>query len=113
MIKNPPAKDLGLILGLGRSSGGGNGNPFHYSCLENPMGRGAWRTRVHRVATSRTQLKRCSTYTHAREKVRLIHEESTCFPKVNSLHSHWILSAYLRPSYLGTNTDGIDYFQKE
>ena len=36
------ARDAGLIPGLGRSSGGGHGNPFQYSCLENPMHRGAW-----------------------------------------------------------------------
>ena len=36
------ARDLGLSPGLGRSPGGGNGNPFQYSCLENPMDRGAW-----------------------------------------------------------------------
>ena len=37
------AGDLGSIAGLGRSPGEGNGNPFQYSCLENSMGRGAWR----------------------------------------------------------------------
>ena len=47
VVKNPPAnagdtKDAGLILGLGRSPGIGNGNPFQYSCLENCMGRGGW-----------------------------------------------------------------------
>ena len=36
------ARDVGLIPGLGRSPGGGNGNPLQYSCLENPMDRGAW-----------------------------------------------------------------------
>ena len=36
------AGDVGLILGLGRSTGEGNGNPLQYSCLENPMDRGAW-----------------------------------------------------------------------
>ena len=36
------AEDLGLIPGLGKSPGEGNGNPFQYSCLENPMNRGAW-----------------------------------------------------------------------
>ena len=46
------AGDLGLILGLGRSSGGGHGNPLQYSCLENPTDRGAWRAKVHRVAKS-------------------------------------------------------------
>ena len=51
-VKNPPVnvggvRDTGSILGLGRSSGGGNGNPFHYSCLENPMDRDAWQAMVH------------------------------------------------------------------
>ena len=52
MVKNPPANtgDSGFIPGLGRSSGEGNGNPLHYSCLENLMDRGAWRATVHRVA---------------------------------------------------------------
>ena len=44
------------IPGLGRSPGKGNGYPVQYSCLENPMDRGAWRATVHRVAKSRTQL---------------------------------------------------------
>ena len=43
------AGDLGLILGLGRSPGEGNGNPLQYSCLQNPMDRGAWRATVHGV----------------------------------------------------------------
>jgi len=45
VIKNLPANtgDKGLIPGSGRSTGGGNGNPLHYFCLENPMERGAWR----------------------------------------------------------------------
>ena len=44
------AGDEGLIPGLGRSPGEGNGNPLHYSCLENPMDRGAWQATVHGVA---------------------------------------------------------------
>ena len=44
--------DLGLIPGLGRSLGEGNGNSFQYSCLENPMDGGDWRATVHRVAGS-------------------------------------------------------------
>ena len=42
------------IPGSGRSPGEGNGNPLQYSCLENPMGRGAWQATVHEVAKSRT-----------------------------------------------------------
>ena len=54
-IKNSPVnagdtRDVGLIPKLGRSPGGGNGNPFQYSCLENPTDRGAWLATVHEVA---------------------------------------------------------------
>ena len=48
------AGDLGSILESGRSPGEGNGNPFQYSCLGNPMDRGAWRAMVHGVANSWT-----------------------------------------------------------
>ena len=52
MVKNLPAnagdvRDLGSISGLGRSPGGGHGNPLQYSCLENPIDRGAWWATVH------------------------------------------------------------------
>ena len=50
------AGDLGLIPGLGRSPGEGNGNPLQNSCLENPMDREAWWATVHGVAESWTQL---------------------------------------------------------
>ena len=51
VVKNPPARagdaeDTGLLPGLERSPRGGNGNPFQYSCLENPMNRGAWQATV-------------------------------------------------------------------
>ena len=51
MVKNLPAnaEDWGSIPGLGRSPGEENGNPFQYSCLGNPMDRGAWRVTVHGV----------------------------------------------------------------
>ena len=51
------AGDLGPILGLGRCTGEGNGNPLQYSCLENPMDRAAWLAIVHRVAKSWTRLR--------------------------------------------------------
>ena len=49
-------KDVGSIPGSGRSPGGGNGNPFQYSCLKNPMDKEAWWATVQRVAKSQTQL---------------------------------------------------------
>ena len=56
MVKNLPAKagDRGSNPESGRSPGGGYGNPLQYSCLENPMDRGAWRAAVHEVAKSPT-----------------------------------------------------------
>ena len=64
--KNPPANteatgDAGSLTGLGRSPGGGHGNPLQYSCLENPMVRGAWRATVHGVAKNQTQLSPTTT----------------------------------------------------
>ena len=66
MVKNLLASagatgDMGLIPGFGRSPGGENGNPFQYSCLENPMDRGALQATVHEVAKSQIGLKRLST----------------------------------------------------
>ena len=62
VVKNPSAnagdlKDVGLIPRSERCSERGNGNPFQYSCMENPMDRGAWQDIVHRVTQSWTGLK--------------------------------------------------------
>ena len=60
MVKNLPANaggDVGVIPGLGRSPGEGDGNPLQYFCLENPMDRGTWQTTIHVVTKSQTQLK--------------------------------------------------------
>ena len=62
MAKNPPGntgdiRDGGSISGSGRTPGKGHGNPLQYSGLENPMDRGVWQAKVHRVAKSQTQLK--------------------------------------------------------
>ena len=67
VVKSPSAsagdvRDMGSIPGLGRFPGGGHSNPLHYSCLENPVDRGAWQATVQRVSQSRMQLKRLSTH---------------------------------------------------
>ena len=59
VVKNQPAnagdlRDAGLIPGLGKSPGRGHGNLLQYSCLEDPMDRGAWRATVHMVTKSQT-----------------------------------------------------------
>ena len=61
VVKNMPANsgdagDIGWIPRLGRSPGGGSGNPLQYSCLGNPTDRGAWRAAVHGSAKSQTGL---------------------------------------------------------
>ena len=88
-VKNLPAnagdvRDVGSVPGLGRSPGGGHGNPLQDSCLENPMERGAWRATVHRVAQSQTLLKRLSTHALIRSspeasklsRSRALHDEN-------------------------------------
>ena len=63
------AGDLGLIPGLGRCPGEGHGNPLQYSCLENPMHRGAWRTMVHGSQRVR----------HKHSRAQLIYNVSFCY----------------------------------
>ena len=65
VVKNPSAdsgdiRDMGLTPGLERSPEGGHGNTLQYSCLENPVDRGAWWATFYRVAKSQTQLKQVS-----------------------------------------------------
>ena len=67
MVKDLPAnagdiRDTGLIPRWERSPGGGHGNSLQYSCLENPMDRGAWQAIVHRVAKSQTRLNQLNTH---------------------------------------------------
>ena len=62
VVKNLPAsagdlRDSGLNPGSGRYPGEGNGKPLQYSCLENPIDRGAWWATVHRITQSRTRVK--------------------------------------------------------
>ena len=84
VVKNLPVNagdtgDAGLIPGLGRCLGGGHGNPLQYSCLENPMDRGAWWATVHRVAKSRIQLKQLSTHLYVYGLCKWFSgKESTC-----------------------------------
>ena len=70
------AGDLGLIPGLGRSPGEGNGNPLQYSCLENPMDGGAWWATAHGVTKSRTHLSNF-TFTFKMTKTHIIASTGT------------------------------------
>ena len=69
VVKNLSAKagdvrDLGSIPGSQRSPGGGHGNPLQYSCLENPMDRGAWWATVHRLQRVRQNRSDLAQYIH-------------------------------------------------
>ena len=73
VVKNLPAnawdiRDEGSIPGLGRSPGGGHSYPLQYSCLENPMDRGAWQATVHSITQSQVWLKRVSVHSHSKDK---------------------------------------------
>ena len=85
VVKNLPddagnLRDVGSIPESGRSPGGGHGNPLQYSCLENPVDRGAWWAMVHRVTNCWTQLKRLGTHTQML---------CSCIFKVPSGESPW------------------------
>ena len=80
MVKSLPVntRDAGLILGLGRSPGAGNGNPLWYSYLENSMDRGAWLAIVHRVAQSWTQQKQVSMHAVIVDVVAVVLATKSC-----------------------------------
>ena len=83
LVKNLPAnagdtREAGLIPGAGRTPGEGNGNPLQYSCLGNPMDRGAWKATVHGVAElDTTELICMHTYTCITESLCSISEINT------------------------------------
>ena len=72
-------RDVVSIPGFGRFPGGGHGNPLQYSCLEDPMDRGAWQATVHGMAKSLTQLKQIMAHTHTHTLL------GGDFPNLNSI----------------------------
>ena len=99
VVKNPSAsagdvRDVGLTPGLGRSPGGGHGNPLEYSCLQNPMDRGAWQATVHRAAECQMCLKQLSmnacTRIHTVEFSTLHNEEFLQCRLYPQYRIHWI-----------------------
>ena len=78
-VKNLPANagDTGSISGSGRSPGGGNGNPLQYSCLGNPVGRGAWWATVHGVMKESDMTEQLNNNKHPLENA---HVHASCGP---------------------------------
>ena len=75
VVQNPPTsagdiRDSGYIPGSGRSAGGGRGNPHQYSCLQNSHGQRSLAKSLHKIAKSRTQLKRLSMHTYMQGQIR-------------------------------------------
>ena len=104
-VKNPPTMqemkaDVGSVPKLRRSPAGGHGNRLQYSYLENPMERGAWRATVHRVAESRTQLKRMSTHTHTSQNS--LHQKAISFWHITKTRKGELLSNKARKNYLSS-----------
>ena len=103
VVKNLPAnagdiRDTDSIPGSGRSPGGGHGSPLQYSCLENPMERGAWWATVHVVAKSWIPLKRFSTHTRSHSlkiPCLVIYPEEV---KIYNLYKNLYVSVYT-PSF--------------
>ena len=97
MVKNLPANaedagDIGLIPGLGRSPGEGNGNPLQYSCLENSMDRGAWQAVAHGLSKGQTRLSMYA-YMHTALgnslKVKVKLTQSCQILRLHGLESPW------------------------
>ena len=91
VVKNPPAiaGDAGLIPVLGKSPGGGNDKPLQYSCLGNPLDRGAWWVTVHGVAKSQTWQwlnSSGSVMRHADTEMTVMKEEVFFFQNVNFIY---------------------------
>ena len=109
--KSPPASagdtgDSGLIPGSGRSPGGGHGDPLQYSCLENPMVRGAWWATVHGVTKGQTQVSK-----------HLLPSDLLTFPLIFFFYSripfstlYYIYSTYLLWLLMARTVDQNFYF---
>ena len=95
-------KRRGLIPGLGSSPGGGNGNPLQYSCLENPMDRGAWGAIVHRVEKSWTRLGGWAHIANISVKC--------CPPPHRLSHTHTFFFQKQSPVYVFLCITGFGFF---
>ena len=114
VLKNLPvnagdAGDVGLIPGLRRSPGEGNGNPLQYSCLENPMDRGAWWAIGHGVAKSQTteqlsmhlfSLPRAWVQSLVRELIIHKQQHGQYINNKNTIYVIWMTKIYISRIYL-------------
>ena len=108
VVKNLPAnagdaRDEGSIPGSGRSPGVGNGNPLQYSCLENSVGRGAWRATPHGVAESDMTEHACRDFLNFQKMTLLIASD----PNIDLCQytsKHWPISIHCLYQYILNDT---------
>ena len=95
------AGDVDLIPGLGKSPGGGSGNPLQYYCLGNPMDRGGWWTTVHGVTKSRTVSAAAKSHQSCLTLCEPIDGSPTGSPVPGILQEHWSGLPFPSPMYEG------------
>ena len=100
-------RDVGSVPELGRSPGGGHGNPSRYSCVENSMDRGVWWATVHKVAKSQTRLERLGTYTV--EPGLTSNSHSVLFPSLCPWPQFFKTSRWLEPVKGSDHGHLVDY----
>ena len=116
IVKHLPAMQETQVwtLGLGRSSGEGNGNPLQYSCPENSMNRRVWWAKVHRVAKSQTILKRLSKHTHLHMNISrlLVFRKLITFSAImiKGQYIWWLWAWALESNILSSNPRSYSYF---
>ena len=116
VVRNTPAnaddiRDAGSIPGSERSPGGGHGNPLQYSCLENPMDRGAWQATIHEVAKSQIQVKQLPSWSNPCGLTEPSHSKVSA--KKNHQGNILIVSATPLPQWCvlaQINRVGLDHF---
>ena len=101
------AGDSGLIPGLGRSPGEGNGNPLQYCCLENPMDKGAWWATVHGVTRIKYDLVTKAPPRPTRESQELSEEENKRWPFSHPLKCPSSIKAAVTNCRQVSNTDSL------
>ena len=98
---------MSLIPGWARSPGGGHGNPFQYSCLENPLDREAWQAIVHRVTKSWAWLKQCSS-----TKIKLLFKLMSMYSSgTKKIDSYSWLKSFSTRTMAFKGRQSIDHFQ--
>ena len=120
VVKNLPAsvgnvRDVSSIPGSGKSPGEGNGYRLQYSCLENPMNRGAWQTTVYRFAKSRSWLKQHDMHAYAPTPFQLCGSGGSCqFSQHHAFSCHsWLADRWISDPNKVSKNSSLGVFRAE